>query len=335
MCRQFCAWRWFAGICGVGALALGVAAPGALAWGCKGHQTVALIAEKHLTPQAKQMVASLLAANPIDPALKRWCGNATTDLMVDASTWPDDVRGQRRNGAWHYIDIPRAAKKPANGSGLAAYCGAQGCVTEAIQAQLTILENKTADAAKRADALRYLLHFVGDLHQPLHGVDNNDHGGNCVPVQYLRAKPRLNTRRPQDEDYSPNLHSIWDTQIVERDMEVGDPWRYADDLDAAFAAQMPAWEKAGIDIDAWAWESHDAANQVAYGAFSTAIEPEAPVAVKSCAADNDIAGRMWKKHLVADEAYQAAAAPVVEERIARAGVRLAMILNDAAAKTQP
>ena len=335
MRRRFCAWRWFAGICGGGALALGVAAPGAQAWGCKGHQTVALIGEKHLTPEAKQMVEALLSANPIDPALKRWCGNSTTDLMVDASTWPDDVRGQRRNGAWHYIDIPREAKKPANGSGLSAYCGAQSCVTEAIKAQVTILQDKTADAAKRADALRYIIHFVGDLHQPMHGVDNNDHGGNCVPVQYLRAKPRLNTRRPQDEDYSPNLHGIWDTQIVERDMEVGDPWRYADDLDAAFAAQIPAWEKAGIDINGWAWESHDAANQVAYGAFSTAIAPEAPVAIKTCADDNDIAGRMLKKHLVAGDAYQAAAAPVVEERIAQAGIRLAMILNSAAAKSQP
>ena len=334
MRRRFCAWRWFAGICGVGALALAVAAPGAQAWGCKGHQTVALIGGKHLTPAAKEMVEALLSANPIDPALKRWCGNATTDVMVDASTWPDDVRSQRRNGAWHYIDIPREAKKPANGSGLAAYCRAQSCVTEAIKAQLTILEDKTADAAKRADALRYIIHFVGDLHQPMHGVDNNDHGGNCVPVQYLRAEPRLNTRRPQDEDYSPNLHSIWDTNIVERDMEVGDPWRYADDLDAAFATQIPAWEKAGIDIDAWAWESHDAANRVAYGAFSTVIAREAPMTVKTCADDNDIAGRMLKKHLVADDAYQAAAAPVVQERIEEAGVRLAMILN-AAAKAQP
>jgi len=330
MRTRFCVGRWFVGICAVAILALGASAPAANAWGCKGHQTVALIAEKHLTPEAKQFVDSLLSANPIDPSLKRWCGNATSDLMVDASTWPDDVRGQRRNGAWHYIDIPREAKKPANGSGLSAYCGAQSCVTEAIKAQLTILQDKTADAAKRADALRYIIHFVGDLHQPMHGVDNNDHGGNCVPVQYLRAKPRLNTRRPQDEDYSPNLHSIWDTNIIERDMEVGDPSRYADELDAAFSAQIPTWEKAGIDVDAWAWESHDAANQTAYGAFSAAIAPEAPVTVKTCADDNDIAGRMLKKHLVADDAYQSAAAAVAQQRIAEAGVRLAMILNAAA-----
>jgi hypothetical protein len=308
--------------------------PSARAWGCKGHQTVALIAERHLTPEARQMVDAILKANPIDPTLKRWCGNSTNDLMVDASTWPDDVRNQRKNGSWHYIDIPRDAKPdPAHpgAAGLAGYCGPESCVTEAIKAQLTILEDKTADPAKRADALRYIIHFVGDLHQPMHGVDNNDHGGNCVPVQYLRVTPVLSTFRPQNHDYSPNLHNIWDTAIVERDMEVGDPWRYAGDLDAAFAAQIPVWEKTGIQIDDWAWESHDLANRVAYGAFSAAIEPEAPVKMKTCADDNDIAGRMLKKNLVANEAYQAAAAPVMRERIEQAGVRLAMILNAAAA----
>ena len=59
-----------------------VAVPTAHAWGCKGHQTVASIAEKHLTPEARQLVEKLLGENPIDPQLKRWCGNATNDLMV-------------------------------------------------------------------------------------------------------------------------------------------------------------------------------------------------------------------------------------------------------------
>src|SRR5258708_10652210 len=77
--------------------------PAAQAWGCKGHQTVAAMAEKHLTPEARQMIEKLLSENPIDPKLRRWCGNATTDLVVDASTWPDDVRNERKNGPWHYI----------------------------------------------------------------------------------------------------------------------------------------------------------------------------------------------------------------------------------------
>src|SRR6266481_9207735 len=82
-------------------------APSAQAWGCKGHQTVALMAEKRLTPEGRQLVLKLLGDHPMDLKLRRWCGNATTDLMVDASTWPDDVRNERKNGPWHYIDIPR------------------------------------------------------------------------------------------------------------------------------------------------------------------------------------------------------------------------------------
>jgi hypothetical protein len=80
-------------VCVLGGL---LGAQTAHAWGCKGHQTVALIAEKHLTPEARQMVQKLLGDDPIDPRLRRWCGNATTDLLVDASTWADDVRNERK-----------------------------------------------------------------------------------------------------------------------------------------------------------------------------------------------------------------------------------------------
>ena len=146
-------------------LALSAFAPAASAWGCKGHQTVAYLAEKNLTPEALKMVNDILKAHPIDPTLKRWCGNDIFDLMADAATWPDDVRAQYKNDAWHYIDIPRQAEKGP----LAKYCGSQGCVTEAITEQVAILKDKSADPAKRADALRFIIHFVGDLHQPMHG----------------------------------------------------------------------------------------------------------------------------------------------------------------------
>jgi S1/P1 Nuclease len=78
------------------------------AWGCKGHQTVALIAERQLTPQVRQFVEKLLAENPIDPQLIRYCGHSTRDLLAEASTWPDDIRNDLKNGPWHYIDIPAA-----------------------------------------------------------------------------------------------------------------------------------------------------------------------------------------------------------------------------------
>ena len=293
----------------------------AFAWGCKGHQTVALIAENELTPEARQFVEKLLAENPVDPQLKRYCGNAGRDPMVDASTWPDDVRHDLKNGPWHYIDIPRGASRGP----LEPFCEPGGCVTNAIAEQFAIVKDKSAEPRKRADALRYLIHFVGDLHMPLHASTNNDEGGNCDPVRYFR-------RRPQEHHnyFSPNLHALWDTAILERDMEGADPAEYADFLFQIFSPDFPKWQSAGIHVDDWAWESHDLAESFVYGKLAPKIPIETPVSVHTCADANDIGERMMQLHLVVDEAYQEAAAAVIQKQLARAGVRLAMILNEAA-----
>jgi len=292
----------------------------ARAWGCKGHQTVALIAEKHLTPETRQWVEKLLSENPIDPKLNRYCGGAARDAMADAATWADDVRGERKNGPWHYIDIPRGSKRGE----LEPFCGAAGCVTKAISEQLAILKDKNADAAKRADALRYVIHFVGDLHQPLHTITNADEGGNCVPLKYFRR-----TAHEHNHSFSPNLHSIWDTAIPERDAEGADSAEYADTLDALFAADIEGWQKAGVHVEDWVWEGYDFAESVVYGDLTPKIAIEPNVAVHSCSDDNNIGERLLKQNIAAGEAYQEKAAPVAEKRIAEGGVRLAMILNDA------
>jgi hypothetical protein len=314
-----------------GALSLwALAAPSARAWGCKGHQTVALIAEKHLTPEARLMVQKILAQNTIDPKLQRWCGNATADLMVDASTWPDDVRNERNNGPWHYIDIPLGKHKGS----LDEYCGTEGCVTRAIEQQHVLLKDQSADPVKRAEAIRYLIHFVGDMHQPLHAANNADNGGNCVPVTFFHHSPLRNPAHPEREDYSPNLHQVWDTEIVGRDMEVSNPRRYADDLDEKFHKESADWEAAGIQVALWAWESHERAETEVYGPFPERIGIEPDLKLKSCAENNHMGKRMFEKHLAVDEAYQKRAGATVEISLAQAGVRLAMILNDAA-KTNP
>lgn len=298
----------------------------AWAWGCKGHQTVALLAEKNLSPQARQFVEKLLAENPIDPQLKRYCGNASRDLLVDASTWPDDVRNNAKNGPWHYIDIPLGAPRGP----LAQFCGSSGCVTQAIADQLAILKDKNADPRKRADALRYVIHFVADLHMPLHASTNNDEGGNCDPVRYFRRTPL-----EHNHYFTPNLHSLWDTAILERDMEGAEPAEYAEFLLQTFSSDFPQWQAAGIHIDDWAWESHDYAESTVYGALVPKIPVESPVPVHSCADANNVGERRMTLRLVAGQSYQDAAAPIVEQRIAQAGLRLAMILNDAANSAQP
>ena len=296
------------------------------AWGCKGHQTVALIAERRLTPEARQLFEKLLEENPIDSQIKRYCGSSTRDLLADVSTWPDDVRNERENGAWHYIDIPRGAPRRP----LEEYCGAQGCITKAIAEQWAILKDTHAEPRKRAEALRYVIHFVGDLHMPLHASTNNDLGGNCVPVHYFRRWPHQS-----HDSFSPNLHAIWDTAILERDMEGADPAEFVDYLEQSFSSEMEQWQKAGIHIEDWTWESHDLAESMAYGELKPTVPVEAPVSVHSCADDNHIGERLLQMQLTAGQAYQDAAAGVVEKRLAQAGVRLAMILNDAAKPSPP
>ncbi len=299
--------------------ALGAVSP-VFAWGCKGHQTVALIAEKHLTPEARQILDTLLKENPIDPQLKRNCGSFSGSLLAEGSTWPDDVRNTLKNGPWHYIDIPRGAPRGP----LATFCGESGCITQAIGEQLAILKDPQADPRKRAEAARYLIHFVGDLHIPLHASTNNDEGGNCVPVRFFRRNPH-----EHNHSYTPNLHYVWDTSILERDMEGADPSEYAEYLDQSFAPQAEAWMHAGVHVEEWAWESHDLAESVVYGNLVPNDPVETPVPVHSCADANNVGERMFNQHFAVGAIYQEPAAPVVEKRVAQAGIRLAMILNEA------
>jgi hypothetical protein len=293
------------------------------AWGCKGHQIVALIAENLLNPKTRMMVQEILDAAPIDPALSRYCGPSGLDAFADSSTWADDERSIRPETApWHYLDIPRgAAKAPVS-----KFCAAGGCITSAIEAQLAILRDLKASARARGDALRFLIHFVGDLHQPLHLISNNDRGGNCVPVAFFDLEPTQTN--PQKEDYRPNLHSVWDTDIVERLSQGQTPQQAADGLEIKLRAQSIDWQSKSIDLDSWAWGNHDIAEQTAYGKLSTKIAIEPPRPVASCADDNHISARMLALHEKVDESYQAAAEPVVQQQLVKAGIRLAMLLNN-------
>ncbi|HEY4839484.1 MAG TPA: S1/P1 nuclease, partial [Candidatus Acidoferrales bacterium] len=112
------------------ALAL-FATPAAHAWGCQGHETVALIAEMHMSPQVLAKVNQILKDSPIDPALNRYCKETGLTPMADAATWPDDLRGTRPEASpWHYIDIPRGGAR----ADIAAACPEkEGCITKALR----------------------------------------------------------------------------------------------------------------------------------------------------------------------------------------------------------
>jgi hypothetical protein len=317
------------------AAAMSFGSPAAEAWGCQGHEMVALIAEMHLNPHALAMVNQILKDGPIDPALSRYCKETGLTPMADASTWADDIRSVRPEAAnWHFIDIPRGAAK----DDIEKYCEvpeapgsptppvSTGCVTKALREQVAILRAPDSSPQKRADALRFIIHFVGDIHQPLHDTTNDDRGGNCVPVTYLNSsEPQL--RNPQTESYTPNLHGVWDTNILVTAMNGKTVQQFAAELDSAFASQMAGWRAGGTDFDQWAWEGHQIAEDVVYGKLPVAIPIEKPVALNDCSGDNHIGQRMFSLHEDLEQPYQDVSAAVVRAQIAKAGTRLAMLLN--------
>ncbi len=292
-------------------------------WGCEGHQAVAMIAEKHMSKHALEMANQLLQSAPIDPTLPRYCSSQGLDLMADASTWADDLRKVRPEAsAWHYIDIPRDAPR----SPLDEFCPAStGCVTSAIEQQIELLRNHGNAPQVRADALRFIIHFVGDLHQPLHCVSNNDMGGNCVPVDFFGNPPV--EKNSEYESYAPNLHAIWDSAIIQRMKRMESVAQWADSLDQQFSSHAGGWVKEGINVEGWAWESHELADSVVYAKLPVAIPVEKPEMVKSCVDDDHVSTRMLRLHEQVSQQYVDAVGPTVNEQIAKAGVRLAMVLN--------
>ena len=156
----------------------------AWAWGNEGHQIIAYIAASQLTPKARAEVGQLL-------------GGDAESAMVRASTWADEIRPHRRETSrWHYVDIPIGSA----GYDAGRDCLADDCVVGQIERDEKIIGARQLMPAIRSEALRFLIHFVGDLHQPLHASNNQDRGGNEVKVLFQGRRT--------------NLHAIWDTPVV-------------------------------------------------------------------------------------------------------------------------
>lgn len=289
----------------------------ASAWWCEGHQVVALIAGKNLTTTAKAAVEKLLSQNP--PGVLPSCPNPSGDLMAAASTWADDTKGQEQTGRWHYMDIPLGEKK----GDAEAYCepigpsinGGQrpGCILSALRYAVNVLHSEKERDTEKAMALRYLIHLVGDLHQPLHTTANNDQGGNCTPVTFF------------DDPKITNLHSIWDGMIFNRGVgSKGRVDQVAASINQRFYRKHSEWVKDSPSFDKWAWEGHAITRSVVY----TKLEPKPPVEAYDpkpvCKVEAEKFGNL---HIKVGSVYEAIAVPVVEEQIAKAGYRLAEILN--------
>jgi hypothetical protein len=250
-------------------LALLCAALPALAWGPEGHDLVARIAEAQLTPKARARVAEIL-------------GPAST--MASVSSWPDQIRRSRpETGPWHYVDIP--IDKP--GLDMARDCPNGNCVIAAIAAMRAKLRAPDLSAEQRREALMFVIHFIGDMHQPLHSSNNRDRGGNEVHIVF--------------HDQPGNLHGLWDSALLAR---MGKEDDLFPKLSAASARHRKKFAKGTVSD--WAEQAHKLAQQMVYGKLPVAA-PGAPLAI---GAD-----------------YERRADAVIELQIERAGARLAAVLN--------
>jgi hypothetical protein len=241
----------------------------AFGWGPEGHSLVARIAETQLTPAAKARVLEIL-------------GPSRT--IASVASWADEIRPTRREtSAWHFVDIPitHAHFDPERD------CAKGDCVISVISRFRGVLRDPATTPEARLEALEFLIHFVGDMHQPLHSSNNEDRGGNSVRVEF--------------HDRQSNLHSLWDSGMLGRLAPENDLFPA---LSQEAAKKRKKWAKG--TVTEWAEESHKAGRKIVYGKLPKAAAGQ-PVTI--------------------DARYEAASLPVLREQLERAGVRLAWVLN--------
>jgi len=266
-------------------------APLALAWGPQGHRTVGAIADRLLTPQAHAAVARLLNAD-----LDKY-GNLSGRTTLEAiSVWPDELYGTPAvRATWHYDDVPICGTAPK-----ARYCPDGQCNTEQLKRLIGLLGDPRAAPRDRNEALKWIVHLVGDIHQPLHAADNDDRGGNRVQVALWGVRTRGRE----------NLHRAWDSDLVKLALHARNRQQPPGDIDALAVEARGLVNEAGQGTpDQWAFESNNLARNVAYHypGFACNSVPQNIV--------------------VLDRAYQVDAEEIVRERLLLAGGRLANLLN--------
>ncbi|MEP7308527.1 MAG: S1/P1 nuclease [Acidobacteriota bacterium] len=300
----------------------------AFAWGCEGHQAIAILAEQVLGAASLQGLRAVLSGSPVDPSLRRGCLAVPSDIIADAATWADDQRAaEPSTSSWHFVNLPLSlASRTANP---APFCVGGNCVIDAITKQFQTLKS-SADRTQRANALRFIIHFVGDIHQPLHVVTNGDRGGNCFPVTYFARSPEQDDRG----GFSPNLHAVWDSMVIATLMKAHG-LSDARALAAHLAAQGPfpktvtARVPTTSAVTGWAREAHALARSIAYGRLPVAAptEPAPAITLSSCQDNHDVAHRMLALHEGLAQPYEQASETAVAGQLRLAGTRLAAVLK--------
>ncbi|MGH9474715.1 MAG: S1/P1 nuclease [Terriglobales bacterium] len=261
----------------------------AWAWGCAGHEVIALIAAAHLHPVVLARVRALLALR-VGPADLRPCPDAAVlPPMARSAGWADAVRTPA-TAPFHFVDLPLTARR-----GKVDYttlCPSQ-CLSTALDQFMAQLRDPATPARQRAVALRYVIHLTGDAFQPLHVSDNADQGGNCV-----------RTRLPGHRR-TTSLHADWDSGLLAAMIPGADPVAYAHRLDRQFGRRYAQGSLHPLD---WIWASHALAVSRAFGPLH-------------------LAPGCHRQTLRLSSTYVRQARQTIARQLDRAGWRLAGVLN--------
>jgi hypothetical protein len=283
-----------------------LAAPG-WSWGSAGHHIIAIIAEQRLSPAVREKIRTLLMDGKYSIVDISTCADqlrrnsSGSDRPGDAmcQTLAGDV--PPTNGTWHYIDIP----VPTKAKTLEAFCPQGDCVTAKITSFAEMLRTSTDDVQRR-QALLFVIHLVGDIHQPLHTVDRAcDKGGNSERVGF--------SLEGQHSDVK--LHQVWDTKEIDllmADYNLTDEHALAEALIASISpAEAEKWTHA--TPEEMAWESYNIA--------VTRVYPAVPY--------QNFCGNQDSAPIETDLSlpYEEDGTKVVQLQLMKAGVRLAAILE--------
>jgi len=254
-------------------------------YGSVGHKTIAYIAEDNLKPEAKQKVLAILGVS---------------DLSSIAA-WADGIRGQRpETSGWHYVDIDVRTDQTVDT--ISNYCVNDNCVVNQVKKEIEELKiaekDGTLDDAVREN-LKFLIHFVGDLHQPLHCSNDDDWGGNGKTV--LLFDPDGGGQGTEG-----NLHAIWDHLI--EDYTVEDSQELACQLESSITKDKEEEWVLGT-VESWAFDAYKIARDKIYPGFTPGPTPTDTVVALS-------------------RDYYSEMRPIEDELMEKAGIRLANILNN-------
>jgi hypothetical protein len=271
----------------------------AFGWWETGHRTVARIAVAHLTPAARIRIARILNV-PDSP-------DAIGDALAQGATWADEVKKDTQTDDWHFIDLTLQDSR----SDMAKRCKDENCVVDRIRLFSAQLASQKADGRwSELDALRFLVHFVGDVHQPLHAISDADLGGNCE-----RIDPPINEAK--------SIHGLWDGGIVNA-LDASDKTlasRIEEYITALSESERKTFSSGSAED--WTWESHELARKVIYAKLQIPTEPI--LFPKGC---TDAPSEITQFKAPIDNLYIDDMKPIVRDQLAKAGLRLARVLNE-------